>query len=192
MSEFESSIDLIRLAQDGDARALERLVSRYLPRLQRWASGRLPSSARGMVDTQDLVQEALIGTVNNLRGFSDRGEGALQAYLRQAVMNKLRDEIRRHAVRPGRGELAEDMPDGGPSPLQQAMGREVFERYETALVALEPIEREAVIARVELGLSYQEIAALVEKPTADAARMAVARALQRLALLMAAHQPTRH
>lgn len=188
MNELESSIDLIRLAQHGDAKALERLVVRYLPRLQRWASGRLPSSARGMVDTQDLVQEALIGTVNNLGDFSNRGEGALQAYLRQAVMNKLRDEIRRHAVRPGRGELVDNMPDSGPSPLQQAMGREVFDRYEAALVSLDPIDREAVIARIELGLSYQEIAALVEKPTPDAARMAVARALQRLAQLMAAHR----
>jgi RNA polymerase sigma-70 factor (ECF subfamily) len=185
MTDLEASIDLIRLAQDGDAQALDRLITRYLPRLQRWATGRLPATARGMVETQDLVQDALIRTVTNLKDFTNRGEGALQAYLRQAVLNRLRDEIRRHAVRPGRAELGAEMPDNGPSPLEVTMGREIFARYEAALATLEPLDREGVIARVELGLSYQEIAALVEKPTADAARMSVARSLQRLALLMA-------
>lgn len=138
-----------------------------------------------MVETQDLVQDALIRTVTNLKGFDNRGEGALQAYLRQAVMNRLRDEIRRTSVRPKQVDLADVIVDGGPSPLEATMGREVFARYEAALATLDPLEREGVIARLELGLSYQDIAALVEKPTADAARMAVARAIQRLAVLMA-------
>jgi RNA polymerase sigma factor (sigma-70 family) len=185
MVDFESSSNLIRRAQDGDSDALERLLTRYLPRLQRWASGRLPGSARGMADTQDLVQEALIGAVRNLKAFSDQGEGALQAYLRQAVTNRMRDEIRRQAARPaGLGGVdTVEAPD--PSPLVAAMGQETFARYDQALSALYPIEREAVVARLELGCSYAEIAELLEKPTADAARMQVARALAKLAKLMA-------
>jgi DNA-directed RNA polymerase specialized sigma24 family protein len=55
------------------------------------------------------------------------------------------------------------------------------ERYEAALQRLRPEEREAIIARVEMERSYQEIAISLGKPSADAARMAVSRALLRLA-----------
>lgn len=188
MVDFESSNTLILRAQGGDADALERLLARYLPRLQRWASGRLPVAARGMSDTQDLVQEALIGTIRNLKDFSDQGEGALQAYLRQAVMNRLRDEIRRQTVRPAGDRVVDALVDPSPSPLESAMGRETFMRYDTALQTLDATEREAVIARLELGCTYQEIAALLDKPTADAARMQVTRTLEKLARLMADHQ----
>jgi RNA polymerase sigma-70 factor (ECF subfamily) len=64
------------------------------------------------------------------------------------------------------------------------MGKEGFERYEAALATLGEVEREAVIARIELGCSFQEIAALVGKPSADAARMLVARAVGKLAAVM--------
>ena len=182
---MESSLALIRQAQEGDDAALDRLVRRYLPRLQRWASGRLPTYARGLVETQDLVQDALIGTVRNLSDFSHRGEGALLAYLRQAVINRVRDEIRRVAAAPLQASLNDVMPAHAASPLELAMGGETFARYERALEDLDPVEREAVIARIELGCSFQEIAVLVEKPTPDAARMVVTRAVAKLAKLMA-------
>jgi len=85
--DFESSFELIAKAQQGDTQALERLLGRYRPRLQRWASGRLPRYARDMTDTDDLVQEALIGTFRNFQSFENRGEWALQGYLRHAVLN---------------------------------------------------------------------------------------------------------
>ena len=53
--------------------------------------------------------------------------------------------------------------------------------YEEALRRLKPEDREAVIGRVELGLTYGELALALEKPTADAARKAAQRALVRLA-----------
>jgi len=120
----ESSFELIRRVQQGDADALERLLARYVPRLRRWASGRLPRYARDLADTQDLVQEAVVRTLRSLKGFDDRGEGALQAYLRQAVMNRIRDELRRTKRRPQHDELPESLhgicssesvrqPDGG-------------------------------------------------------------------------------
>src|SRR5687767_12315326 len=96
----EASVELIRRAKTGDADALGHLVNRYLPRLRRWAAGRLPVTARDLGDTNDVVQEAVIRTFRNLDRFEERGEGALQAYLRQAVMNRIRDEIRRTGRRP--------------------------------------------------------------------------------------------
>ena len=51
----ESSFALVVRAQEGDERAVDELCRRYLPRLNRWAHGRLPVWARGALDTQDLV-----------------------------------------------------------------------------------------------------------------------------------------
>jgi RNA polymerase sigma-70 factor (ECF subfamily) len=180
----ESSFELIERAQSGDSSALERLLARYRPRLQRWASGRLPRYAREMTDTDDLVQDALIGTFRNWQQFEHRGEWALQAYLRRAVMNRVRDEIRRVQTRPPRDEMSDGAVAPDRSPLETVLGAEVFERYEAALATLSEGEREAVIARIEMGCSYLEIAALLEKPTPDAARMTVARALAKLAQSM--------
>jgi RNA polymerase sigma-70 factor (ECF subfamily) len=181
----ESSFELIQRAQAGDDHALELLLERYRPRLQRWATGRLPRYARDLADTEDLVQEALIGTVRNFQQFEQRGEWALQAYLRHAVTNRIRDELRRFESQPRRNLLPADVASGDVSPFESAVGTEVFQRYDAALATLDDVEREAVIARVELGCSYLEIAALAEKPSADAARMLVSRALGKLAKTMA-------
>lgn len=54
-------------------------------------------------------------------------------------------------------------------------------RYEAALARLEPEEREAIVGRIELGCPYAELAEALGKPSADAARMTVSRALLRLA-----------
>jgi RNA polymerase sigma-70 factor (ECF subfamily) len=73
------------------------------------------------------------------------------------------------------------MPDEGTSPIEAAIGQETVERYEAALNRLPPDEREAIVTRVEFGLSFAEVAQVLGKPSADAARMAVVRALVRLA-----------
>ena len=67
------------------------------------------------------------------------------------------------------------------SPLEELIGKQTVEAYDEAMAALQPEEREAIIGRVELGLSYAELAAAMDRPSADAARMAVARALLKLA-----------
>jgi RNA polymerase sigma-70 factor (ECF subfamily) len=114
-------------------------------------------------------------------GFEPTREGALQAYLRQAVMNRIRNEIRKKGRRPAQVELDGTELDKARSPLEEAIGMEEIDRYEEALGRLRPEEREAIILKVELGYTYQEAAHLLEKPTADAARKATERALVRLA-----------
>jgi RNA polymerase sigma-70 factor (ECF subfamily) len=177
----ESTSSLIDRTKSGDRKAVDILFERYLPRLRRWASGRLPRWARDMTDTHDLVQETLLQTFRNIEGFERRGELALQAYLRQAVSNRVRDELRRHARRPGMETLASGHADEGVSPLDAAIGSEAAERYEAALERLKPEERELIVARVEMGYTYQELADAVGKPTPEAARKASERALVRLA-----------
>jgi RNA polymerase sigma-70 factor (ECF subfamily) len=168
-------------AQAGDGAALDALIARYRPRLQRWASGRLPRWARDMADTQDLVQETLFQTFQRIDRFESRGDGALYGYLRMAILNRIRDELRRAKRRPATREIDPNAPGNDRSPLEEAIGQEAVERYERALATLRPEEREAVIAKIELGYTSQEIADLLGKPTANAARMTVERAIVRLA-----------
>ena len=163
---------------------MEALLARYLPRLQRWASGRLPRWARDIADTQDLVQETLVQTFKRIEAFDNRGDGALQAYLRLAVLNRIRDELRRAGRRPAQSELDTGLQDAGLSPLDAAIGQQAVERYDRALEVLRPEERQLVVARVEFGFSSEELARAFSKPSANAARMALQRALLRLAAEM--------
>lgn len=176
----DATIHLLERARAGDEAALEKLFARYLKPLRRWASGRLPKWARDMADTQDLVQETLLQTFKRIEGFEARGEGALQAYLRQALMNRIRDELRRFDRRGAPAALDTQAPDRGPSPLEAAIGQQATERYERALARLRDGDREAIIARVELGCSYEEMAAALGKPSPEAARKAAQRAVVRL------------
>ena len=177
----ESTFALIERVRAGDAQALERLFARHLEPLQRWASGRLPQWARDLADTDDLVQDTLLKTFKRIESFEPRRVGALQAYLRNAVLNRLRDELRRKGREPGSTNLDDIQVEAADSPLEAAIGREKVEAYERALEHLKPEEREAIIARVELGYSYDELAVMLDKPSADAARKAAQRALVRLA-----------
>ena len=180
-ADVESTFVLLDLARAGDARALDRLFSRYLIPLRRFAHGRLPSNARDLLDTNDLVQETLLHSFRRIKDFEPQREGALLAYLRQAIVNRVRDELRRRARRPPSDTLNDDAPDPGVSPLDAAIGREAADRYEAALQRLKEDDREAVIARVEMGMSFEEVAAAIGKPSAEAARKTVSRALLRLA-----------
>ena len=141
----------------------------------------MPQWARDIADTSDLIQETIIQTLKHLDRFEHRGDGALQAYLRQAVINRIRNELRRAATHPPSVELDSHLADEATSPLEAAIGKQTLEWYEAALTRLSDDEREAVITRVEFGLSYAEIAEVLGRPSADAARMLVVRALVKLA-----------
>jgi RNA polymerase sigma-70 factor, ECF subfamily len=181
----ESSLELVRRAKSGDENAINDLCARYLPRLTRWAHGRLPAWARDALETQDLVQDTLVQVMRRIGHFEPRHEGAFQAYARQALMNRIRDEVRRSHRKPPPDPLDSHRPADETSPLEHAIGRETLERYEAALQRLRPDDREAIIARIEMGLSAKEIAAALGKPTTAAAHMAISRALVRLAREMA-------
>lgn len=184
-SPSETTVDttwqLLARARAGDPQALERLFARHLPPLQRWARGRLPKWARQMTDTDDLVQDALAQTFRRLDYVEAKGVGALGGYLRQAVLNRIRDELRRSGRTPPTVDLCTVDLAGGQSPLEQAIGREGVERYERALQQLGAGDREAIVGRLELGYSYEELADALGKPSAEAARKAAQRALLKLA-----------
>jgi len=176
----EPTIELVVRARGGDRPAMEALLERCLPPLKRWAHGRLPAAARGNLDTGDLVQEAALHVLHNLDTFEPRHVGAMQAYLRQSVINRIRDEIRRIGRQPPPVELPDDHPGDRTSPLEFAIQAEAYEHYREALSTLTPKDRELIVARIEVQWSLPEIAHRFGMRTVDAARMAVNRAVKRL------------
>lgn len=176
-----ATTELLRLTKEGDTRARDLLFARYHTRLTRWAAGRLPLYARSLLDTGDLVQETLVRVLEGLDRIEVRGPGGFQAYVRQAVLNRIKDQVRWAGRRPGPDDVPETLEDRIPSPLENAIGSEVVDRYETALADLKDSERELLHLRIELDFDYKEIADITGRPGPDAVRMAVHRALARLA-----------
>lgn len=180
----ENTAVLLRQARNGDDQARDRLFARYLTVLRRWAHQRRPGGNHTLHETDDLVQDTLLRAFRRLDSFEHQGEGAFLAYLRQILWNAIRDSGRQAAVRPAPETLEDAAPDPNPSPLEEAIGRDRLARVERALERLDPESQQAVILRVEFGMSHQEIANSLGKPSADAARMTVARALLTLTTAM--------
>jgi RNA polymerase sigma-70 factor, ECF subfamily len=180
-----SSFDLVRRANAGDQDALDALCARYLPRLQRWAHGRIPPAARGAIQTHDLVQDTLLRVLERLPTFEPRHEGAFQGYVRTALWNRIRDIARQYQRTGAPDPLDSEVAGHDHSPLDLAIGQEMLDRYESALDRLRPEERDLIIARIEMGLPHAEIAAMFDKPSVAAVHMALSRALVRLAEEMA-------
>src|SRR5262245_44384819 len=132
----EATVDLLARVKDGDGEALDRLLARVLPPLKRWAHGRLPLASRGMLQTEDLIQETIMGAMGHLSGFEMRHQGALQAFLRTCVAHRLCDIARYYQRRPEPVPLPADLVDMNTSPLEQAIGHDNLDRYERALAKL--------------------------------------------------------
>jgi RNA polymerase sigma factor (sigma-70 family) len=180
-SAAESTATLLSLLRQGDDSARERLLARYLPMLRRWAHGRLPQFARDLNDTNDLVQITLLSALKNLEQFRSQHEGALLAYLRTSLMNAIRAEMRRV----GRAGVVVAMPENpealGAEPGVPRLDTDQWLDYENALAKLAEHKREAVLLRLEFGMSYAEIASALNRPSEAAASMMVSRALIELA-----------
>jgi RNA polymerase sigma-70 factor (ECF subfamily) len=174
----DSTEDLVLKAKVGDRSAQNEIVRRSLPRLRRFAHGRLPSRVRHGFDTEDLVQDSMLHTLQRLSSFDPTRPGGLQAYLRVAIQNRVRDECRRRARFGSLEELAE-LTDAGPSPFEKVNEEQIVRRQQAAIERLRPADRALLVARIELGYDYKQIARLFDKPTPDAARVAVHRALRR-------------
>ena len=179
-----ATMELVERARDGDDTAWEMLMRRYRGPLQRFARSRLARQPHRLADTDDVVQDVTIKVFRRLHCIELRFPGALLAYLRRSVSNRVADEHRR-AVRQGpTATLDDNLPDGQQSPLDLTIDRDKVRAYRTALLTLSPDDRLAIVMRLERGEGYDVIAARLGKPTPNAARVAVARAMFKLAKQM--------
>ena len=165
------------------------LLERTVAPLRRWARGRLPDFARGGADTEDVVQDVVVRAIAGIKRFEHRTVDALQFYLREGVRNRIRDEIRKVSRRGVAEELPDNVAEDSPTALERLILQEGSERYLEALRRLKPGDRIAIIYRLEHGFGYDEIARRLDKATTDAARVAVALALKRLAAELELESP---
>ena len=173
----------------GSASAANGFFARYTPWLRRRARGRLPRWARNGTSTSDLVQDVLHRTYMRLEWFESKHVIALRAYLRTALENRVRDELRRatrrldihRALRPA--EPFRPSEDLAPQ-YRHVRNEEMWKRYRDGLKALKGRDRRLIVGRAELGYSYKQLAAIEGLPTADAARKALKRAVRRLSEAM--------
>jgi DNA-directed RNA polymerase specialized sigma24 family protein len=156
------------------------LAERYSYHLERWTHGRTPIWARGAFNPRDLVQEALVAV-------AERGDDT-ESGDDDALLGRLRRTLYDSVV--GRVRLARHASSGPRYPVMSsldlrlhdsALGAELLKRYEAGLGRLKPLDREAIIARAELGLPWSEVTELLQTTGVAAARTTVCRALVRLA-----------
>ena len=181
---LDSTLALVTRARGGDREALELIADRYQSALARFAHGRMPAAARGLFDTDDLVQVAVVRTLTRLDHIDSSISGSLLAYLRRAVLNQIRDELRRAQRRQHRYGWSPDLAVAERDPLEQVISREMLERYDAALAQLPAEQQEAFMMRIEMDCSYRHIAEALGKASPEAARMLVRRAIQTLARLL--------
>ncbi len=176
MNNLHDTSMLLKQVSEGDADAGNELIRIYHPLLSQWARGRLPAYSRDLNETSDLVQETLIVGLRKAGEFNHRHRGAFLAYLRTILLNRIRKEIgqKKHPITLQVSQALEH------SQLHQLNVQDDLLIYDEALQHLNPAQREAVVLRLEFGFSFTEIAELTDKPSANAARMYVARALEQL------------
>jgi RNA polymerase sigma factor (sigma-70 family) len=162
--------------------AVARVLEGILPGISAWTHGRLPQRARRRVETGDLVQEAAVGALQKLPDELLARPDTVRAYLKQSIKNRIVDEIRRAGKVElpdyDSGELARDPSD---SPLDRVIESEDRIRFRRALAVLDEDSQLLVVGRVDLDMSYDELALATGRASADAARVATRRAVLRLA-----------
>lgn len=173
--------ELITLAREGDRCALDQLFSVYGERIRRIIRLRMGKELRSKLESMDLVNEALMCAVRDLKEFSYRDEGDFLRWLAQIAENRIRDNLDRlHA---GKRDIRKESPlDDDTSKgtnrhnrvQQLAMSttpsailskKEELDKLENAIDQLKPEHRKIILlAKIE-GLSYKEIADKLNKST---------------------------
>jgi RNA polymerase sigma-70 factor (ECF subfamily) len=177
---LDATADLVARFHRGDEAALELLINRILPSLRRFGHRRVTGRTRSLVDIDDLVQDALLSTVRRLPHFVYQTPGALLAYLRRVVVNRIIDAKRKRARQGEWLALPDECAGQAASPLQRVIHQEEIRRYRAALLRLRPRDRQLIVMRLEQQLTYQEIGTQLHMPSPNAARVALIRATARL------------
>lgn len=160
---------LLTAAQSGDRRAEGALITRYT-RLVR-ACARPLFLAGG--DSEDLVQEGLLGLLDAIREFDNCRDAAFPTYAQVCIQNRLRSAVRSaarakhmvlNAAVPWEEHEASEGTPGPENPEDVVIAREARqEEMDRLRRALSPFEAE-VLAQYLDGSSYQEIALATGKP----------------------------
>ena len=158
-----SDVALVSKARSGDGRALEVLVERYAPRVNKLASQLLGD----FEDARDAAQESLVKLCTRLKQF--RGDAQFATWLHRLVVNTCRDLQSRKLVRPAEPLTLEEQPAGDESdPSRLTLLGDLRRDLAEALGRLSADQRAVVVLRDAFGLSYEEIARIARMPVGTA------------------------
>lgn len=188
---------LVERARTGNRPAIEALIVQHLPALRAFVRLQAGRELREQESCSDLVQSACRAALEGLSGFEYRGEAAFRHWLYCAAERKILDRVRYHgrARRDSKRKRALGQPaSAGDSsllecyatfctPSQEAVAREEQERVERAIDELPATYRNVLRLKYVVGFSNEEIAGELGR-TQEYARMFLARARQRLSLLL--------
>ncbi len=191
-SDSEETLSLLRQVRTGEERAFDRLFARYEAQLRRFVELRLDPKLRPRVDPADVVQEAYLEATRRLEAFLDDPPMPFKLWLRQITLDRLLMMRRRHVGAARRSVNREaTLPDGSScalarqllaadsTPSGRAGREELARRVRDAVARLAEADREIILMRTFEGLSFEEIARLLDVESA-AARKRHGRALLRL------------
>jgi RNA polymerase sigma-70 factor, ECF subfamily len=175
--------ELVDKATNGDRRALEALVERYSPRVNRLASQLMGD----LEEARDAAQESLVKVCTRLKQF--RGEAQFATWLHRLVVNTCRDRMAFQRVRRAEPlELDEHAMSDDPDPSSVAVLTDLRRDLADALSRLSADQRIAVVLRDSFGLSYKEISRVARMPVGTA-KCYVHRARARLRTLLEEYTP---
>ena len=154
---------LVAKAKAGDAPALDILIERHAPRVNRLA-GQLMGD---LEDARDAAQESLVKLCTRLRQF--RGEAQFTTWLHRLVVNTCRDVQERQRVRATEPLPLDEQPAGEDAdPTRATILHDLRRDLVEGLERLTPDQRTVVVLRDVWGLSYEDIAQAVGKPVGTA------------------------
>jgi RNA polymerase sigma-70 factor (ECF subfamily) len=178
-----SDSELVDKATNGDRRALDTLVERYSPRVNRLASQLMGD----LEEARDAAQESLVKVCTRLKQF--RGEAQFATWLHRLVVNTCRDRMAFQRVRRAEPlELDEHAVSEDLDPSSVAVLTDLRRDLADALSRLSADQRIAVVLRDSFGLSYKEISRVARMPVGTA-KCYVHRARARLRTLLEEYTP---
>lgn len=192
--DLDTTLAQVRRARDGDRRAMDEVLLRYLPWVFETVALRLGRRRQDCGAIEDLVQESLLDAFRSIDRFQERSEGSFRNWLARIVENNVRDgERRRQSLKRGGGKVrvfrdlyestveGPELPGREATPSQAAGSRESEALVELALLRLPEKTREILILRDRCGMSFEEVAAAGGLKNAESARTTYRRALQAFA-----------
>ena len=174
--------ELVDKATNGDHRALDALVERYSPRVNRLASQLMGD----LEEAKDAAQESLVKVCTRLKQF--RGEAQFATWLHRLVVNTCRDRMAFQRVRRAEPLELDEQATDDIDPSNLAVLTDLRRDLADALSRLSNDQRIAVVLRDSFGMSYKEISRVARMPVGTA-KCYVHRARARLRTLLEEYTP---
>ena len=198
-AELTQSMQLAVRAQGGDRQALDDLFRRYEAQVHRIARIRMGRRVRAFMDSGDLVQNTYLVATRKIGSLELASHASIIQWLAKILENQVREAARYlRAEKRDRDEVSFERgePDGGslgsrvhppaatPAPPEAVSDAELRELYDRGVESLEGDYREVILLRDYAGMTWQDVADELGRPTKRATEQLYQRARLKLARIL--------